>query len=661
VGVVAWICVVGMPGFGLASLVTPSLWRAPALLIAVSAPTGFAAAFVSSLVGQAIGFGPWPLLVGVGSVLFLSGLIRGYAHARSDGRGPLLAVTKSPEHRIAYGLLCLAILVGLVFWLVGGWPSVRPWPDTQNHGYFVSRIAFGNTVDPEWVFARSPTRPEQVTEFYPLGSHVTMAVGKRLTGTGIPELMITWQVLSAALILPCGVFALARQLYRRRPEVAGWAALVAAVTAIFPYQPAVWGGLSLTVGLSMVPAVVALCLRSVDRSVGSVIGYRESSEFSRRIDILGGLFLSAVAILGTSVVHTSQAVLLAVILAALALWDLGRVVFVRPPGSSLWERLRASTLLRWSALAALSAVLLLPTLTSTLDSATERSAYSEIIDDGPLRGVARLVVGANLWGPPQVISGLLAVAGLILLLTKRRNELGRIPALLLVMLAFTLVFISLVSGDLLEPLHTLAGPWYSTWWRVRYNLVVLTPLLAAPALEIARLWLSRRVPALTKPALSAGAVGLLLVALSAPTIVATLRTAEVWQDVVTQCDRTVYRSLQDSLRDRPRAAPVVLNQINDGTAWMYMLERLPAYSALDSSTEPGQVESDWLVNHAHELGFNAEVSALIDELGVSHVLTSEDVYYSGQSTQMPVDMYLDNPNYELLDSCDNLWLFAVVP
>jgi len=160
----------------------------------------------------------------------------------------------------AYGLLSLGIGIGVLTWTRGlyGRALGPARNDGSHHAYFVARIIETQTFDFSKVLVADPLGQFRTLEFYPLGTHATTAIATRLVNADIGRMLVVLIVLFAAVVLPLGMFVLARTLAPEWPLVAGFTALIVPVLSIFPYQPSTWGGVALIVGMSMLPISVVV-------------------------------------------------------------------------------------------------------------------------------------------------------------------------------------------------------------------------------------------------------------------------------------------------------------------------------------------------------------------------------------------------------------------
>jgi hypothetical protein len=505
----------------------------------------------------------------------------------------------------------------------------------QNHAYFTARIARENSVDPAVVLARSPSSRDSAVSFYPLASHTTMAVAHRATGAGIPDLLITWAVLSSVVTLPCGLFVLARRLLPGRGAAPGWAALVGSTMVLFPYQPMYWGGIALIVGMTCVPGTLAMALETVDAPP-------EGSPSPRTLAVL-----TAATVVGTTMVHSSQLALVGVVLLAFAVHDLAD------------EADRSRSWRRWLTLGALVALVVTPAVVSMLAGATERADVEETLSLGAAEVVLRLLSLDIDEGPAQAVVGLLALAGVVVMVAQRRRRtFGRMWALLAVAGLFAALFAALsLTGPLWELLRPATIPWYRSWWRIPYNLALLAPLFAAVALEEAGRALSRVPGRARRPASVAVGLAVLLLVVNVPTDLHALREAGVRDQLFTSGQLAMF---DDLARRRPGASDEakVLNQENDGTAWLYVLEGVPTYSALLPFDDEIEREADSYLRSTFAGGDGEQAARTLGAAGFGYALVRDNTYHDEPAALDP-ERLTATPGFELIDRQGSLWLFEI--
>lgn len=647
--VLAWFAVVLLPGAGAVLLLAPRLRRDPVLVLAVGPGIGITLCWTVSWVMSLLDVGPWPWAALVGLLAFAGGATRILVARRADqGRegttgGPQDGSSGAGTEGSASSrrLLVAAVLLGLSAWILPWAPSVPSTRDVQNHAYFVARISEENSLDPQEVLARSPLRDELAAEFYPLAAHSTMAMARRATGAPVAGLLVTWTVLSAALVLPCGLFSLTRRLVPGRPAAAGWAAVAGALTTLFPYQPMFWGGLALVLGLAAVPGTVALVLTAV----GDARSARAGSPSP------GVLVLGALAVAGAAFVHTSELFLLALLLATTAAWD----------AATLPRSRRRACMARWMAVGGLAVMFVAPMVPGLASAAGERGDLEEVVALRPTEAVWRLISFDVDEGPGQAVAGLAALAGVAVLVHRRREEpLGRMAPYLVTTAVLVLLALSLMlEGPPWSLVRVATAPWCRSWWRVPYNLAVLGAVPIGVALEASCAKL-RTVGAIARrPGLAAATVVVVAAAVGLPSARGALAQAGVRRELFTPEQLAMFERVSGS--DGNGSPGGVLNQENDGTVWLYVIEGVPTYSALQG-VGPARVQAsrDGLLE---ELGRPGSLRGVMDELadlGIGWVLLRDNTYHD-EPAALTADGLVDTPGVELVERQGSLWLFAITP
>src|SRR4051794_30716978 len=87
------------------------------------------------------------------------------------------------ERAIAYGLLGLGVVIGLVTWLhgIGAHGLVPPSSDAAYHGFFVARIMETHSIDVAKIAVSDPAGHFPLVSYYPFAMHALAAVGAQLT------------------------------------------------------------------------------------------------------------------------------------------------------------------------------------------------------------------------------------------------------------------------------------------------------------------------------------------------------------------------------------------------------------------------------------------------------------------------------------------------
>lgn len=644
-----WPLLVLVPGASSVLVVRPSMFRRPALLVGVAPALSFATAMTTATTLGLIGFGPWPGVLLVDAALVLGAALRISGHIRADRRPEPAATGVPPDvahrdderlashRRLSRWLLVCAIAFGALMWFLPGHPSIPLNRDTQNHAYYVARIERENTVNAAVVQAASPTNPTAVAAFYPLASHVTVATARHMTVQPVAELLIAWAVMSAMVVFPCGLYALGRRLAEDQPLVAGFAALAGACLAVIPYQPLVWGGVAFVVTMTVVPGVLALGLEAVDRGELALIG------------------LTALAVLGVALAHTSELVLLVLLFSGIAAWDLGSA------GST---SIRRRSALSWGALALSCAVLLTPSLLAMAAGTSERSAIAETLDEGMLDAARRLVGFDVDEGPTQWAMGILALVGVgILLLGRRRRPLGRLaPVMVTITLLAALVVLTTMSGSPWDSLRVLTIPWYQSYWRLVYNVALFAPLFVGVTLATAVGVIRRRTRRPTGAV--AAAIAAAIAVLSAPVVWTTLDGTGVRDGAISPVETGLFQDLARATSDGgdgTGAGPgqTVLNQENDSTIWAYVVAGVPAFSGSGGVLGgPGSRDRAYLLDHIEDASRNERVQRLVQRWNIRYVLAADGTY-SREAPKLRPDRLSRADGFHLVDQRGRYWVFEV--
>src|SRR5439155_8085245 len=201
----------------------------------------------------------------------------------ADDSGDVLA------KRIAMSLLLLAIAGGILVWVRGvdGRGLVPPEIDASNHGFFVARVLDSSSVDVSKVVVSDATARYRSASFYPLGAHASAAIAVRVAGADVGRVLLVFDIVFASVVLPLGMFVLARTLAPDAPLVAGFTALAVPALVLFPYLSIGYGDVPLVMGMALVPITVVVAMSALTMEEG---GRREALGESL---IVGGLLLFA--------------------------------------------------------------------------------------------------------------------------------------------------------------------------------------------------------------------------------------------------------------------------------------------------------------------------------------------------------------------------------
>jgi hypothetical protein len=468
--VVPGVLVAQLMRLRLTTLVT---WAAvPVLSIA----TVFLLGELTDVVGAPFGVPAFLILV-----LLLSGAVVASVRLGGTGRVPSdpheqpagSSARDRLATRVAYVLLALGVLVGLGTWFTGihGEPSLPPGGDATRHGFMVGRIEHGQSIDVADVVVFDADGKHRSADYYPLAVHASAAVTSRLVGADAGSVLMAFTVLFAAVILPLGMFVLARLLASSLPLVAGFTALMTPALLLFPYIAFRGGVVPAIVGIAMVPISLVLIVRAVRPGVAS----------RTRASTLLTLVAAALALVAALSAHSSQLPFIAFLVVLLVL------------ERALRER-NAQTLVRalgyGSAVAGLALLMVAPTLRDFVAGASERSSILFVKPDHDFASFVKPILTLETGDPfapeRQVVLGAVALIGAAIWLIRRQFAwvAGWVSVMVLTFLAST------SDGWLAKQ---LTFPWYRIPSRILWNQVLFVPFFAAVALAFAVTGVTRLV------------------------------------------------------------------------------------------------------------------------------------------------------------------------
>ena len=447
--------------------------------------------------------------------------------------------------------------------------------------------------------------------YYPNTWHDLGALLYPLTGANTVELYNIYSPASLAFTLPISIGSLAYWLGRKRfdpDRSAVFAALAAAVTAVFPSLPYVelaFTAVPNAVGVSLAPVTAVLVI--------SAVGDR------RRV------LAAVLAIAGTAATHPSGLVVMAVIVGS---WWLLQ---------ALWKpvRGRGGDVATLAAIGAGALVLISPVIIGTLKiSENNELSGFEFRDENA--SVAQAFVraafnGTDLLGHQYPLLYLLIPAAIGLgWLVWSRNW-----AVVAAWLAFIVTTANAVYdlGGLPSKLFgALGGYFYNSPHRLTFVVSMFTAVAAGIGLGVLVLGVARllaRKPVwqrnrLALPALTV--VGLLIVAGAGA-----IRYADNGK-IAVQYRSGAYVGVEDVeayrwLAQQPEArSTVILNNLDQGSGWMYPVADLtplfPFYRANDFS----QRQSDLYWNVAR-IGADPRIDQIVRDLNIRYVIDAPPSYW----------------------------------
>ncbi|MEP6696702.1 MAG: DUF6541 family protein [Pseudonocardiales bacterium] len=479
------------------------------------------------------------------------------------------------RHRLAVDwpegtLLAFAVLAPLGMWLRATRLAalVPANDDGTHHGLFAERVLRLGHLEPAHVAVGDVLSEHPSTTYYPLAMHLATAMASGASGVPVGTVLDVLVIGLAAVALPVGIFVINRRLFPSVPFAAPAAALLAVAFPAFPYFPAYWGGLTMIAAIALVPAVV-----------DAMVGTAQDS------GVLPGAALLGLAWAGLFTLHVTELLTVAVIAVPLALLP-------RWPARA-WAHF-TGTAVRW----------LIGALGAGAVVATQFGRF--VRDAHQRRDVARLLPVDSRHAAHDVTTAFLGTASTARTVITVLFALGVLAALsrlwstgwlLATMLFAGLAYLSAMRTGLGD---ALSAPWYGRWDRVVINLLFFVATFAglgAAVLIRGATVLARRVPLpLTRRGVGlAGALPAVLVAVLAlaPEYQASSRQVSYGfrsASLAGPDERAAYAWLAAHNRPGDR----VLNDITDGSGWMYALDGVPPVFAMATHAYPPAAWGDRL-------------------------------------------------------------------
>jgi len=634
----ALVVILLLPGVAVATGLRPAagLVRNLAIAPAVSFGLLMAVALGSDGVGVPV---RWWTLLPVTYALVASVVSYGVARRPAPADRQLTA-PRTRLDRLEW-LVLLAVVVGaLAVWLHASHfgASVPPNDDGTHHGLFTARILRLGSVDPARTSVGDVLSGHPAVRYYPFGLHLVAAMVAAVSGVGVGVAVDAVAIVAAAAVLPLGVFVLTRRVLPVPRRAAVAAAAFAVAFPAFPYYVSYWGGLTMIVGVALVPAVA-------DAAAGA-----GADGALLRCGLLLGL-----AFTGVFEVHNTEVVTVAVVVAALVLLPLRRETFRR----------LGRLALAWLAGAVVSLAVALPQASLLAANAGERVNAARLKPVSPATAWGDAVT--TFVGFGSASRGLIAVLAIVgMAEAARRRAAGWLLG------AAVFVGLTYLSARRTGVGDALTSAWYTRWDRVVIDEIYFVAAFAGLGLVVVATWLAaagRRLrvarPVLPRrealPNLAAGAA-----------VVAVVVVGLVPQWRADRAELRLAFSDASNVGDGQRAAfgwlarhvspgQRVLNDVTQDTAWMYADSGVAPLFAMAVHAFP---TSDWgdrvyLLDHAGSLGSAPEVTRVADEWNVRWAIVSSKLF-PYRTTTLTARRLSSAPGWRLVFHAGTAWVFERV-
>lgn len=310
IAVFLWLLLLVLPGLAIARLL-----RVPGslgALVAIAAPISFGYIYLIGVAASRFGLPVLDVcLAAVGALLICWLIIEGLRF-RAAGSSPTragaawLAGLRVPSVACSRALLVVGIGLGLFLWraLHSDLNAPAGW-DAMHLGFFTRQIVDHETLEASVVQSSDPGLADSTSSFYPLGLNLFAALLHVTSGIRISSLLLASMIALAGVILPLGVYYLARRVAPGQPLVAGFGA-VASVMPVNLFTIEYYGRITAIAGLALVPASVCalLCL---------------SARVNWRLVVPG--CLTTIGLIG---VHTSELIIVVAVTLLIVLVDILR-------------------------------------------------------------------------------------------------------------------------------------------------------------------------------------------------------------------------------------------------------------------------------------------------------------------------------------------------
>ncbi|CCH27494.1 DUF6541 family protein [Actinosynnema sp. NPDC047251] len=539
-------------------------------------------------------FGAWAL---VASVLALVATLvwrrlRGPAQPAPDQPAEDVVRRSVRDNLVVVAGLAVGLAVGVVTYLrgIGSLSRLSQDWDAPHHGNLIRWFAEHQSS----VVANAGmigNQPDSTSYFYPSTYHKLLALLLDQAGLGMPELLNSGALVTV-VSWPIGIAAMGLA-WRLSPLTVAFAAAVSTWFSPFPYD-SLWRGplWPYLAGIALLPALLALT-RLLFEPRG-----------------ITGPVAIAVVLAGLVGLHTS----LAFIVFGLYLVILVSCAFRWTPID--WRRAWPSLV----AVAVLGVLAAVPMILPALGNAAGVTAAIWNSEATPAGALGQTITFSGVVVFPQWWIGPAAFAGMWCMVRQR---------LMLWLVAAYVVFGGLYAAtvSLESPLiHKLTGPFYNDHWR----LAVMLPLFGSISFGVFVVtfggWLvgkwGARLPAkwpAGRVAVAASLVLFLVIGVMSGAYVKRNvdRLAQTYQDgpTVSSGEQDAYRWLAQRVRPGER----VMNDVTDGSAWMYAVAKVEPvvwsfYGAPDGSTE------SYLVANLRLINVDPKVREGLDRLKVRYVI-----------------------------------------
>lgn len=544
-----------------------------------------------------VSFGAWVLLASA-VLLLVTALVQRRWPAAAD---PGDRISRNGHLAVAAGV-AIGLGVGAVTFLrgIGTMDRLAQDWDAPHHGNLVRWLAEheSSLVSSAGAIAN---QPDNTGYFYPGTYHELLALLLGKAGITLPQ-VLNAGALATVLIWPVGIAALGLA-WRLPARAVALAAAVSTWFSPFPYD-SLWRGplWPYLAGVTLLPALLALSalLFRPRGPAGPVTGPVAVA--------LGGAALAGL--------QPSTAFLFAGMFIVILLTCAFRLTPV--DWRHAWPALGATVVL--------GGVLAAPLVLPSAGTAAGVTAMVWPSEATPAAAFGQMLTFSGVVAFPQWWIGLPALLGVVVMVRQRL-------AVWVPVVWFAFGGLYAVTVSLEHPvIQWLTGPFYNDHWRLAAVLPLPGALGFGVGVVAAGAWLAGRLrdrlgdrlPAARGPwaPVALGVVLFLLVTLVSGAYIGrnSARLAQAYHDgpVVSEAEIAAYRWLGERVRPGER----VLNDVFDGSAWLYAVAEVEPVEWTFYGTPEGS-PNNYLVRNLNKINRDPRVREALDELNVRYVIIGQ--------------------------------------
>ncbi|KRE51069.1 DUF6541 family protein [Paenibacillus sp. Soil724D2] len=486
--------------------------------------------------------------------------------------------------------------------------------DASFHGLLTQRIADTESVLPQ-VTNGSEFTPPMLGKLYPFALHLHAALWMQLTG--LPAYK---SVIYITLLLMC-LFPLFmyQYVYQLTNQIS--TSLISALVSIvfFMYQPLLWGAYPQITALVLVPAVLALFLRTMGRGQSNCI-----TTFSILAMSLAALYY----------IHISEVFTVVLLTVPFIIFHVKNCILSR----------------KWWLGACISALIFVlavsPTLPYLVNMFLSSEKYMADFNQLPSLGYAFLMGCWRIFGKNGFYVGIPAfIVGCVALICQKYYR-----SLIYSMLAVGAIYLA-VAVYPNSIIKYISFPYYNNWERILF----ITEFLTVPTTALGLSMILQRIKQMRK-ALIQNVLKLFI-------IVSFLFSLIQIKDFLESFQRYVILTAQgiNAIHWMETHIPIqeaVLNDLDDGSYW---IPSISGHLVLFNQSQGKSADYNdrlYLVQHVHEYPMNPKVTELLKTFQLKYIFYHAQVLEEGKH-RLDRNLLDQNPNLDTIYSNKEVSIYQI--